>query len=573
WLGSRTQAPAARLARGILLLSRDARRLLARLLNRKRGPLRTETLNYPELSNAGAALRELEAAGLLERQPPLCGSRLLALLRRDELMALFAHELDGLQRLRKPDLLRSVLERCPDTVIHERLRTQLQWVVLMQDEHFQLLALLYFGDQHGSLTQFITEALGIVSYPTVTLSPPRALPLPGGHDTGTTAGDPAAAALRSLQALWIQCDLSHRMSTALSGCRTALPADRQRCIRTAWRLARVLLPVRPEPLLDGRRRRALLRLGHAFERTQAWWPALRCFLASSQPPAAERRLRVLWHLKQQDAARAVARELLTPGQPALDRDFGASLLRHGIRRRHGRGDEIRVSLLEMPYSRPIEQQALDLLLPMPAVEQAAAAGRTKGSAALQQQPCGWHCENLFPLGLAGLIYWPVLYAAIPGAFTRRFQSTPHGLGEPAFLRERQPVLDALERQWLQGTIPTADAGETLTAHILGQHAANAGTQNPLVNWQFWTAERLGALLSRVDPLLLLPLARFTLFNLADFRTGFPDLVICSAAGSLCCVEVKGPNDSLQLMQRQWLRVLKTLGIEAYVLKIEADGRS
>ncbi|MEM1433960.1 MAG: hypothetical protein AAGG11_07910, partial [Pseudomonadota bacterium] len=46
WLGSRTQAPAARLARGILLLSRDARRLLARLLNRKRGPLRTETLNY-----------------------------------------------------------------------------------------------------------------------------------------------------------------------------------------------------------------------------------------------------------------------------------------------------------------------------------------------------------------------------------------------------------------------------------------------------------------------------------------------------------------------------------------------
>jgi hypothetical protein len=362
------------------------------------------------------------------------------------------------------------------------------------------------------------------------------------------------------------------MSSALKGQRKAPQPQRSASVASAWRLAAALLAQPPEALLDSRRRRALLRLGQGFERARAWWPALRCFCASGLPPATERRLRMLWRLGQQPAARAIAYQLLTPEQRALDRAFGQSLLRHGIRRRNSRSSEVRVSLLETPNRRPIEQQALELLLNAVATTSESGPARGDDPQPAAQPPIGWHCENLFSLGLAGLIYWPIIYAPIKGAFTRRFQSRPHGFGEPGFLQERQPQLAALERQWLRNGEPLAGCAEALTDHLLAQQQNNAGILNPLVSWQFWTAERLVRLLRQVDPLQLLKLARFTIHNLTDYRTGFPDLVICSGDGSFFCVEVKGPNDTLQPMQRQWLQALRTLDIEAFVLKVESSGR-
>ena len=50
-------------------------------------------------------------------------------------------------------------------------RTQLQWYALTQQANFDRLSLLFFGNAHQDLTEFIKTALGHVRYETYTIRP------------------------------------------------------------------------------------------------------------------------------------------------------------------------------------------------------------------------------------------------------------------------------------------------------------------------------------------------------------------------------------------------------------------
>ena len=55
-------------------------------------------------------------------------------------------------------------------------------------------------------------------------------------------------------------------------------------------------------------------------------------------------------------------------------------------------------------------------------------------------------------------------------------------------------------------------------------------------------------------------------DLAGRRSGFPDLTVVHAPGSYEFVEVKGPNDQLQIHQRLWIHALLERGLPVRVLR-------
>jgi hypothetical protein len=60
-----------------------------------------------------------------------------------------------------------------------------------------------------------------------------------------------------------------------------------------------------------------------------------------------------------------------------------------------------------------------------------------------------------------------------------------------------------------------------------------------------------------------------LFDPAENRRGFPDLIALGAgAGEYCMIEVKGPGDALQDSQKRWLRYFQAQGIPAQVAWVE-----
>jgi hypothetical protein len=176
----------------------------------------------------------------------------------------------------------------------------------------------------------------------------------------------------------------------------------------------------------------------------------------------------------------------------------------------------------------------------------------------RQGGCAWHVENRLPLGLAGLLYWPAVFAPVPGTFTNAYQRGPLDLFWADFAATRAQQLTDVERRL------ACDAG--LVAVLRQTRQAKSGTDNALVSWGLWQPAFIDCLLRCVPLDSLRRLAAFVIRNLAWARTGFPDLLLCYGPGCFELVEVKGPGDQLQRTQNAWLRRLDELGLPRRVLR-------
>ena len=174
---------------------------------------------------------------------------------------------------------------------------------------------------------------------------------------------------------------------------------------------------------------------------------------------------------------------------------------------------------------------------------------------------GWHLENRFSLGLAGLAFWPVVFADVPGAFVNPFQQGPVDLFWPDFVEQRAGILEVqLDKLAAQGG---------LAGVVMDTWRRKFGVANRLVSWAHFDEDLLEAVLGQLPQGDLLRLADFTLRNLHRLRKGFPDLLVIRAPGDYEFVEVKGPSDQLQPVQRIWLDALEELDLPARVLRFKA----
>ncbi len=479
-------------------------RLLARLLGRSRTLVREDTLAYDEVGDAHAALASLEAAGLVERNAAAPLPAILDLFTIGELRSVF-WDLPAAPTGKAAWMAR-ITARVPHPLARWRLRRRWAWTHVVAP-HLALYRLLFFGSRRGDFTTFVMRDLGVQRFEPVPLC-------------AETRQFRDRAALDGYLAL-----LAAEDDMAALGNRPHRDAVRERVpplLNALWHPA-------PDRLLERRRSRVLGRLGRNLERVGAFDAALACYRRSTQPPARERRMRILRRLQDGEGVEALRAAILRRPRTALELDFAT---RFGRAARRPPLPTVEIPLPSAPTA--VEAHALQVLT--------AAGG------------AGWHLENNLPLALFALAYWSWLFAPVPGAFVHPFQTAPVDLFWPDFFAVREGVC----------ADPLA---APLKPRLRAAACAKAGTANRLFNWRRATPAVIEAVVEALTEEHLRALVEIVRDDMAGKRSGFPDLTVIYPCGGYEFVEVKGPNDRLQTHQRLWIEALRQRGLPVRVLHL------
>ncbi len=494
----------------IRCLPTPAVRLLARLVSRKGPWLREDALDYEEVGDAEPALADLVEAGLVERCPPAPTEVLLRLLRREELARCFAWELRGRHGASKSDCIDCILAATPAPLCRWRIRRSMAWLELACTAHLDLYRLLFFGDRRQDLTTFVMRDLGIYRFEAVELCP-------------ATRQFPDRAALDRLLTLMDADDAISALGKAPASPGDAAAVDA---------LLALLWTREGNRALEHRRSHALNRLGRNLERGGDFDAALTCYARSTLAPGRERRLRILHRLGDGQGVAGLRRRIAAQPQTALEADFAMRFAQPFRRRPVPICDRV----LSAPPAAGIEQHALAELL--------SGGGM------------GWHLENGLPMAIFALAYWSWIFAPVEGAFLNPFQTGPADLFWPDFFASR-------EAAWPD---PLAPAAGPLKPRLRAAAGAKAGVANRLFSWHRFPPGAIEAVIDALPEEHLRALVDIVRSDLAGFRSGFPDLTVVYAPGRYEFVEVKGPNDRLQIHQRLWIRALEERQLPVRVLR-------
>lgn len=499
--------------------------LMVRLLMR-RGPwFRAGKLAYEEIPDPCEAAAPLLALGWLDALHPMALDELFALHTKAELLRLFENA-PVHAGMRKAEMLQALQP------LHAEPRTYPQWNPatpepawrVMVGELCERFRLMFFGNLHQDWSEFVLADLGIFRYETVALD----------------------AASRAFQA---RADVDRYL--ALQACRRALDegAEVDGLLRQAAHLESA------NPWLEQRRAKLLLRIGQACERAQDWGRAEQAYAQSGYAGARHRRMRV--HERMGRFADALALALAAQAAPESDEE-SQRVARMLPRLRRSLG------LASPAAPRPaaaLAQAHVALALEPPAtpisVEHALRDHWHTDAAPV------FYVENALVNSLFGLLCWPAIFQALPGAFFHPFQSGPADLWAPDFVQRRAAAFeDCLAR---------LDDGSHREL-ILQRFASKQGIQSPFVFWNVLTEPLLLLALDCIPAAHLKLLFQRLLRDVRSNRAGFPDLVrFWPAERRYELVEVKGPGDRLQDNQIRWLQYCTQHGIPVRVCHLRWRG--
>lgn len=499
-------------------LPTPARRLYVRLLMR-RGPwFRLDQLDYEEVGAADTAVLALCLGGLARLAGAEGWEQRLRLLRVPELRDLVLRRAprQGSQCRRRADWLAVCSHLGPID-----LGLLPQAVRLAPTTGLDLLRMLYFGNAHQDLIEFILTDLGVLRFEVVPMRP--ALPW-------RTAAE-AREDLRREQ--WADQVSAWSESTDVEVAESALLAA-----------GSVLSLPAQAPSTERRRNRALTRLAALWQRQGRPDRSLGVLADASGPPAREKRIRLLVREAGPEVAASALSEL---AGDAVDPDE-CRFLAHfdpwqGRCRPASRHDGIRRSRLllrRQDAAAKIEEVVAGVL-------------RSGGCQVL-------HLENALIGLLLGLAFWDLVFAPLPGAFVQPFQRGPLDLFEPEFAPRRAAAIE--ER------LAALACGEHDVLDLLDVWQRKHGTMNALVAWSRFSDTDVRQICEGLSPRVKAALCGIALREPALLRRGFPDLLLLGGeAERYEFIEVKGPGDVLRPEQRLWFAELEAADLSSRVLEV------
>lgn len=501
----------------------NAQCLYVRLISRTGPWFRESKLSYDELGPIPPILDTLLANEMVEEADELSVQELGKLFTRSELLQVFRPEGQAPPR-GKPALLDAIEALqldAEDTLTALASIDDQRIVAPLGAALTEYLQLLFFGNRWQSLTDFVLQDLGLTRY----------YPYPLDRHNRLFCNREA------LDEYVVCAKLSDTHYALLeAGEYEHLPE-----------LAAALVDMEIQYGSSERRwHRLCNNVARDLERIDECELALQLYNRSQRHPARERRARILETIGDWAGARDLCEEILQQPWCEAEKEAAERILPRMNRKLTG---------ARQPRRRDTFANSTQTIV--------RGSGSVEELTAAHLQP-QWqsvhYVENALMNTLFGLAFWEQIFEPVPGVFHNPFQSAPADMYDRAFRLKREQSLAARMQQL---------RGEDLSTTLVAAYERYQHYECRWTHWRYIPLE-LVADCARVIPAEhLLAIWERILFDPAENRRGFPDLIALGAgAGEYCLIEVKGPGDALQDSQKRWLRYFQAHDIPAQVAWVQ-----
>lgn len=501
-------------------LDRSSQCLYVRLVSRVGPVFRTVKLSYQEIGPLQEPVAALFERGLAEPVSALTVAELAGVYTRAELISVFGESLQLPVQCRKDLLLEKIdaLDLEADELF-DRLSGVDEAPVLriLGESVVGLLQLLFFGNGHQGLTDFVLSDLGVAIY--------YPYPLDRAHRLFS-----CRAALDEYIVIGQFSETFHQLCDV---------ADSEGITV----LAQEMLLQEVGFNSSGKRwQRVCLRVARELERNREAELALQLYGLCQRHPARDRTARIYESRQQWGEVIALCEGIQE--SPWCEAELEAANRIHSRARR-------KIGAEVVPVQRDhFEQLHLQVVPGGESVEQETANSIAADWTAVH------YLENSLMNTLFGLAFWEQIFAEVSGAFHNPYQSVPADMYDAGFRARRSREIDARI--------------ESLRAADLRQELASCRQrfENYRCHWADWdrvSAEIQDIALNIIPAEHLLAIWQRILFDPGGNRSGFPDLIaLGDHPGDYCMIEVKGPGDNLQDNQKRWLRYFAANNIPSKV---------
>lgn len=507
-------------------LSEEEKCLFVRFANRRGLFFRTDKLDYPEISGIGEALDELLLQHFCER-PSLrheaFARQFLAVFSKEELIQLYKElkpEQKGVGKCKKPELVELLIKESSwDDLL---MGTAAFGPVVKHnfEQELELLKFLFFGYLGGEMSEFVIRDLGHLQY--------------------ETADEDKLVARFNSRA---EIEDKFAVSLAYEEFRKLRELDCPDSLYSwfsDWCGQHPSLCELARPLFN----RLSIKLGRILERHQQYQQALSVYQKVDQPPARERRVRLLQKTAALEEAIALCAQMeeepLNADELFFARDFSRRLRQKKARKSttlHLK--EAETIQISEAWRHQVEEGVRQYYI-------------ERGREAT-------YSENYLWRSLFGLLFWDIIFDLEAPVYHSPLQRVPSDLYRPLF--------PEIRRERMQSRMRSLKSRKKMLEYVEKVYAGKCGLDNPLVSWHENTLPLAQAALQKIKPAQLEMVLLEMAANLKENGKGFPDLFV-SFKGGYSFVEVKSPNDSLSARQLFWLRFFKETGIPAGVVRVE-----
>ncbi len=487
-------------------LPEPAKLLCIRLLMRRGEYLRESRISYPEIGSLADALAHLTNTGLIETAHARNAADWLNLFTKDELHnitpMLNAAYAGGSTPDTLPEALTHHVDLLGDTPLD--LITRLDTVYKIScKEHYQVFLLLFFGNLHQDLTEFVLRDLGIRGYEN--------------YLTDTTA-----LPFQSRAQL-----LAYQQYYACESCFDEAVEQGPDALRSLFKA----LPdnTHNDPVLQRRVHQLYNHIARQLEREAELTDAAIIYQLSVYPPARERLARVEASRGNYRAALDICHQITAGPNNSEELEFA------------GQFSVKLCKKLDVDFSPASRYRPPELAIDLPASQLS-----VEYASALHFARTG-HCyyvENSLLTAVLGLTFWDVIFAPVKGVFFNPFQRAPLDFNDADFITRRRALIDNRLLEITQGKLR-----EILFKHFYQK----SRLVNPLVQWQSINYTLLSLAVEKIPADHWLVIFDYMLRDIKNHRSGLPDLIYFPNCGGYQLLEVKGPGDSLQKHQRRWMK--------------------
>jgi DNA polymerase-3 subunit epsilon len=493
-------------------LSRDARCLLIRMVNRRGAIFDRSSFNYPEIADVERAASDLMLVGHARALGETDYAAFIACLAKDVLVtgAHAAGRKDVRKSWSKPKFIEYYLEQIPFSVAAQHCGAH-NFIALDRTRPIEFLLYLYFGKTGVDLKKFALRDLGIL------------------RTNRETSFSARFADAEEALASFHHSQILDRLE------------DKSEAVYRQAAIDVLAGPVCGTEYAADMRSRAAHQTGLFFEKADQSDLARQLYRAGSSPDCNERLVRLLYNNGDRIEAEELLQRMIddpaSDGEHLFATDFYA---RKFGGRRTGQYTELlrsgRMITVDDTHRGNPEAGVAGVL-------------RREGAKVYFTENVLWHT-------LFGLLFWDELFESTQ--MPSGFDWIPHCLKDRSFRRlfaaKIEAKLDAI-------------ASRTAFPLILRTVAARWGRPNGIFAWDHVQVEALSAVFEGSDPLGIATVVRGMCEDFRGMRDGFPDLMLVRD-GKASFMEIKAEGDVIRRNQLTRLRQLSAAGIVAEIGRVD-----